>query len=115
MPKPNPVRCPYCVEGDHFKVMVKGSISYKCAHCGHVSMPDNPLFKCPCLRCRELDAPPASNALLGAQRLLDSPSFPAYYPSQLLVQPVLPMGGSGKHQCNRLRKFTVVPSSSAVD
>jgi phage FluMu protein Com len=54
------IRCPYCVEGDHFKVMV-GHFDgrYICARYGHVVLPDGPNLKCTCPKCRELNRGPS--------------------------------------------------------
>jgi len=54
------MNCPYCVEADgNFKVMSKGKggVWYKCDRCGHIVMPENKLFECPCLKCFELLPP----------------------------------------------------------
>jgi hypothetical protein len=50
-------RCPYCVENGNFKPMTKGEGGerYKCDSCGHIVMPYNKLFECPCLKCFELN------------------------------------------------------------
>ena len=52
-------RCPYCVEDGNFKLMTEGKNGewYKCDRCGHVVMPRNKLFQCPCLKCYELEPP----------------------------------------------------------
>jgi transposase-like protein len=38
----DPKRCPYCVQGNHFRVMIEvGSGSrFKCGHCGHIAIPE---------------------------------------------------------------------------
>jgi len=51
------MRCPYCVEGRNFKVMIgqRGSEPwYMCARCGHLTWSSNPFFKCTCAKCVEL-------------------------------------------------------------
>ena len=50
-------RCPYCVEGGNFKLMTIGENGdwYKCDTCGHIVMPRNNLFECPCLNCYTAD------------------------------------------------------------
>lgn len=52
------VRCPYCVEGKGFKVMVNRAAAadyYKCMRCGHLARPTNPGFICTCAKCNELN------------------------------------------------------------
>ena len=47
-------RCPYCVEGDEFKLLrLVGDVLY-CDHCGHQSRPANPKFICYCSHCEEM-------------------------------------------------------------
>jgi hypothetical protein len=51
------VRCPYCIEGGNFKVMIGhcGSETwYMCARCGHLTLPSNPLFQCTCAKCAKV-------------------------------------------------------------
>jgi hypothetical protein len=51
------MRCPYCVEGSHFKAMIGQDGSerwYMCARCGHLTWPTNPLFNPTCAKCAEL-------------------------------------------------------------
>ncbi len=51
------MRCPYCIEGGNFKVMIGQSGAehwYMCARCGHLTWPTNPFFKCTCAKCVEL-------------------------------------------------------------
>ncbi len=57
MPNLDPIRCPYCVEGNHFKIMTEaeGGLPMKCDRCGHLVAPKNPLFKCTCVKCFALD------------------------------------------------------------
>jgi hypothetical protein len=54
----HPTRCPYCLEGDGFKVMIGQGGGpeawYMCARCGHLSVPSNLLFQCTCIKCRAL-------------------------------------------------------------
>ena len=59
MPDLDPIRCPYCVEGNHFKVMteVENGMPLKCGHCGHLVALNNPFFKCTCVKCFALDHP----------------------------------------------------------
>jgi ribosomal protein S27AE len=51
------VRCPYCVDGNGFKVMTPHDNHLRCEKCGHVVIPDRPTFRCSCLKCTELDRP----------------------------------------------------------
>jgi hypothetical protein len=50
------IRCPYCVQGNHFKIMTAGGGRrwFKCDRCGHTAMPQNPTFQCACLGCFSL-------------------------------------------------------------
>jgi len=51
------IRCPYCVEQAEFKLMNPrdGSAGrYMCDGCGHVAMPSDPEFHCPCAKCSGL-------------------------------------------------------------
>src|SRR5450755_1823304 len=52
------VRCPYCVEGSQFKLMV-GHVDgrFICARCGHISHLNDPSFVCSCLKCENLKRP----------------------------------------------------------
>ena len=54
--EPKTIRCPYCVEGGQFKAMIGrlGGEWLTCAHCGHLSKPNNPHFKCTCVKCVQL-------------------------------------------------------------
>lgn len=51
-----PVRCPYCVEDDNFRLMKSRPEQrwFVCESCGHAVMPDNPNFRCYCQKCGEL-------------------------------------------------------------
>ncbi len=52
-----PVRCPYCVDGREFRLMVLrvDSDSHICLNCGHLAMAKNPEFKCRCAKCTTLN------------------------------------------------------------
>lgn len=52
----DPISCPYCTEGDRFKVMTErdGGVWFRCSQCGHIVMPEERLFKCSCLKCFDL-------------------------------------------------------------
>ena len=58
----DPISCPYCTEGDHFKVMTErdGGVWFRCSQCGHVVMPKERLFQCSCLKCFDLRRRPAT-------------------------------------------------------
>jgi len=52
------VRCPYCVEGDAFKLMAGfDGGRFACGRCGHVVCPESPGFHCPCQKCKEMNRP----------------------------------------------------------
>ena len=53
----DPIRCPYCVQGNHFKVMTKeeSRLSFKCAKCGHLVSVGSPLMNCNCSNCFALE------------------------------------------------------------
>jgi hypothetical protein len=80
------IRCPYCVEGGNFKVLIhQGGAEtwYMCARCGHLTWPTNPSFTSTCATCVELlvagpwgkketnQVPDAKDRLLWAAELLD--------------------------------------------
>jgi hypothetical protein len=48
------VRCPYCRVGGEFKPMtLNPNGAFMCQKCGHLTIPDQPDFKCLCWRCSE--------------------------------------------------------------
>src|ERR1700730_4727215 len=51
------IRCPYCVEGGQFKVMVAQTREdcFTCARCNHTTMPSNNRFPCTCPNCILVD------------------------------------------------------------
>jgi len=53
------VRCPYCTEGNDFRLMVglNGSAdgTFFCSKCHHLARPSDPAFKCLCAHCRNLN------------------------------------------------------------
>jgi hypothetical protein len=52
-------RCPYCVEDDGFRAMnVLTNGRLICQNCGHIVFPDDSAFKCPCLKCVEINFSP---------------------------------------------------------
>jgi len=44
-------RCPYCVEGDAFKLMTQKDDKFCCQRCGHLLLPSDPSFVCYCSNC----------------------------------------------------------------
>jgi len=46
------VRCPYCVEKDGFKPMIRNQIYLVCSSCGHTVIPDQPEYHCICEKCK---------------------------------------------------------------
>jgi Zn finger protein HypA/HybF involved in hydrogenase expression len=51
------VRCPYCVEGNGFKIMTPRETHLECDRCGHKVVPDRPTYRCSCPKCIELNRP----------------------------------------------------------
>jgi hypothetical protein len=53
LPMPDPVRCPYCIEGDDFKIMkARGEEEwFLCLRCGHVTIPNHTPYQCNCQTC----------------------------------------------------------------
>src|SRR3954471_16770866 len=51
----DPMRCPYCVSGFEFRLMV-GHVDGRgiCSKCGHTVHPDRPEYGCSCPHCRKL-------------------------------------------------------------
>jgi DNA-directed RNA polymerase subunit RPC12/RpoP len=45
------IRCPYCIEGDHFKVMTPRETHLVCLKCGHVVVLDRTDYDCQCRKC----------------------------------------------------------------
>jgi hypothetical protein len=56
----NRERCPYCVEGNGFKLMTYRDDHYICLRCGHIIHRDNPRYVCHCLKCEQLNRRVAS-------------------------------------------------------
>ena len=55
------VRCPFCVLDNDFRPMLPtASGCYSCTGCGHLTVPSNQKFLCPCRRCTSLRARVAS-------------------------------------------------------
>ena len=51
-------RCPYCVDGNEFKLMaqrMQGSrtVFFLCKKCRHIAKPGDETFDCPCAKCCE--------------------------------------------------------------
>ncbi len=54
------VRCPYCVFDDKFHPMIvlpNGRLI--CEKCGHIVFPNDTAFRCPCLKCVEINCSPS--------------------------------------------------------
>ena len=45
------IRCPYCIEGDNFKVMTACETHLVCIKCGHVVALDRADYECHCPKC----------------------------------------------------------------
>jgi hypothetical protein len=55
------VRCPFCVLDNGFRPMLSTTSGcYGCTSCGHLAIPDDHNFQCPCGRCTGLRARVAS-------------------------------------------------------
>lgn len=55
------IRCPFCVEGNAFKLMTGiASGRFICDRCGHVAQPLDERFICTCPNCRQLNRPLSS-------------------------------------------------------
>jgi len=50
----DPIRCPYCVDRDEFKIMIMRPTHFVCEKCGHIAVPTNPTYECPCPKCKQL-------------------------------------------------------------
>lgn len=46
------MRCPYCVEGDGFKLLKPDGESFWCKHRGHIWCPSDSTFGCDCFHCQ---------------------------------------------------------------
>jgi hypothetical protein len=62
------VQCPYCAEGESFKVMAGNpdGHSFVCARCFHVCLADQPLYEGRCAHCNELYETAAVAGLAGS-------------------------------------------------
>ena len=61
-------RCPYCIQDDKFRAMnVLSNGRLICGNCGHIVFPDDSAFKCPCLKCVEINFSPKIRRLRGAK------------------------------------------------
>jgi Zn finger protein HypA/HybF involved in hydrogenase expression len=49
----SPVRCPYCVEGNNFKLMMSRHEGrwFVCEKCSHMTIPTDPDYACNCPKC----------------------------------------------------------------
>jgi len=50
----DPIRCPYCVYRDEFKIMIHQEIYFVCENCGHIVAPQMPNYECQCSKCQQL-------------------------------------------------------------
>jgi len=48
----DPIRCPYCVDKNHFRIMTPRPAHLICEKCGHIVVLSNPTCECPCPRCK---------------------------------------------------------------
>lgn len=49
------VRCPYCVDGNDFQLMIEISANcYICKKCGHLVSKTESEFVCGCMKCLQL-------------------------------------------------------------
>jgi len=51
------IRCPYCVDGEGFKIMTRHDTHLVCERCGHKVVPGLPAFECLCPKCQKLYRP----------------------------------------------------------
>jgi DNA-directed RNA polymerase subunit RPC12/RpoP len=58
------IQCPYCVEGNGFKVMTERADGhwFLCTHCGHVVIPEQPTYLCNCSHCAAMSRPLVSHS-----------------------------------------------------
>jgi len=49
-------RCPYCVEGNGFKLLKQVVDAFYCERCSHLSLPADPSFICHCANCERLSS-----------------------------------------------------------
>jgi len=71
------LRCPYCVEGETFKEMLRHVSGdwFICTECSHLALPANSFFQCTCRRCVAVTAAqeklnPKSSIQAGLDRIL---------------------------------------------
>ena len=50
----DPIRCPYCVHREEFKIMTPQGAYYVCEKCGHIVALGMPEYQCPCAKCGQL-------------------------------------------------------------
>ena len=56
---PENERCPYCILDGTFLLMRKlAKERLICGHCGHIVIRGDGTFKCPCVKCVEIDFAP---------------------------------------------------------
>jgi len=56
-----PLRCPYCVEGEVPRFMTARADGewFICVRCGHAAMPAHPSYRCTCQNCVSSMRPPS--------------------------------------------------------
>ena len=70
MPLQQVSRCPYCVVGDAFRLLVEGPGGiYSCTNCGHTVLASDPTFECVCHKCSLLRRTSMAVRKAGATRL----------------------------------------------
>jgi hypothetical protein len=51
----DPIRCPYCVYLDEFKIMIPQGSYFVCEKCGHIVVPGASNYECACQKCKQLN------------------------------------------------------------
>jgi hypothetical protein len=72
---PDTIRCPFCIDTHNFKLMTRRVDErwFLCPRCGHVVVPENSLYRCPCSRCIDLRLPSTSPSKAGAGAVTEQP------------------------------------------
>jgi len=72
----DPIRCPYCIEGNGFKLMIRlgNEQQFVCLKCHHLAIPDCFAFRCLCLNCLKVYAHHRQSAMASKDTYL--PAFP---------------------------------------
>jgi len=50
----DPIRCPYCVYRDEFRIMIPQGTYFVCEKCAHIVAPEMSAFVCPCHKRQQL-------------------------------------------------------------